>query len=208
MSALGIILGLGLPVKPLSEANQDWSRRGLGCSDNSCLAAALASKFDYTNTYYHRFPHFDITEVPAELKGAVEFLSCSDVLEHIPPPIQPALDGLAAVLAPGGFALLSVPVGDARHTREFYPGLRTYEVVGDVLAWTDDEGKRHTDISPEFHGGQGQTVAFRKWGELDLITSLEGVGFSVTHPPSRPELGVPDLANSGTFIARLSPQLL
>jgi SAM-dependent methyltransferase len=206
MTALGLLLGLRLPLKPLLDAKQDWSRRGLGCSDNAVLAATLASKFDYTNTYYHRFPRFDLTDAPSELRGALEFISCSDVLEHIPPPIEPALSGLVEVLRPGGFAFISVPVGDVSRTREYYPGLRTWKVVDNSVVWTDMEGAQHIDKSPEFHGGQGQTLAFRRWGERDLIGSLKTAGFSLVWStlPDHPELGVPKIHRSGAFIARLA----
>ena len=203
---MGVLLGLGLPLKPLVEATQDWSRRGLGCSDNACLAAALASRFDYTNTYFHRFPRLDLRDIPEELLGAVEFVSCSDVLEHIPPPVQPALIGLADILKPGGFAVISVPVADAGDTREYYPRMRTWDVVDGSVVWTDEDGIGHTDNSPEFHGGPGQTLAFRAWGELSMLSSLEASGFALIPLPDCPELGVPQINSSGVFLARLSVQ--
>src|ERR671920_232065 len=51
------------------------SLRGLGLSDDACVADALASGFDYTNTYDHMAPQLDIADAPAHLHGTCDFLS-------------------------------------------------------------------------------------------------------------------------------------
>lgn len=101
--ALGLVIlkGLGLPIVPLSSLAPDLSRRGLGISDAFPLAAILGGRFDYTNSWYHRFPKVDLTSVPAELRAEFEFVVCSEVLEHVPPPVQTAMRGIAELLRPG-----------------------------------------------------------------------------------------------------------
>ena len=66
--------------------------RGLGMSDKECYNGLLAEKFDYTNTFYDREPRLDFTESHPELAGQYDFILSADVLEHIAPPVQRALE--------------------------------------------------------------------------------------------------------------------
>jgi len=194
------------PPVPLPGLAADWSRRGVGLSDVPPLVPALTSKLAFTNTYYHQFPHLDITQPPEDLIGQLEFIVCSDVLEHVPPPLELALAGLLACLQPGGFAVITVPVA-GETTNERYPGLVDFEVVaessGQVVRWTDADGIRHSDTAAEMHGGSGLTLAFRLFSARDIEARLLAAGFaSVWEPPPMPELGVPEIANPGIFLAR------
>lgn len=90
--------------------NSDMSRVGLGISDDWRLARALSPLFAYTNSFLHQFPVVDICSPPQEAIGKFEFISCSDVLEHTPPPRIAALVGLYQMLKPTGFAVISVPL--------------------------------------------------------------------------------------------------
>ena len=200
-------VGLGQPLAASPELGPDWSRRGVGLSDGPPLAPALASRLLYTNTYYQEYPQLDITRPPAILIGQLEFIICSDVLEHVPPPLEPALEGLYACLRPGGIAVVTVPVGPGT-THEYYPGLVEFELAagesgGHVLDWIDTAGARHTDTTPEIHGGGGLTLAFRLLAARDIEARLRTAGFaSVSEPPPMPELGVPKIAYPGVFLAR------
>ena len=70
------------------------------------------------------------------------------------------------------------------------------------MTWTDASGQTHVDNDPEFHGGGGQTLAFRLWATGDFCTRVIAAGFkSIAEITSNEELGVPALENSGTFIA-------
>lgn len=183
---LTVMEGLGYPHDVMAyDLRSDWSRIGLGISDDFLLARRLSQLFFYTNSFYHQFPRVDITNPPAETLGRFEFIVCSDVLEHVPPPVDVALVGLLQMLKPGGFAVLSVPCQESSDTLEYYPELSTFEFAGEVLHWTDSHGQTHTDNHPEMHGGAGQTLAFRHWARQDLINRLLRAGFSVAYSPLR-----------------------
>jgi SAM-dependent methyltransferase len=199
--------GLHIPPQPITDLPRDWSRRGVGLSDAPPLSPALASRFFYTNTFYHQYPHLDITNPPPELDGELDFIVCSDVLEHIPYLlIEPALAGLLRCLRPRGVAVITVPVAGER-TYEYYPGLTEFELVEQesrppVVNWTDTAGVRHTDTSPDMHDGGGLTLTFRLWGPKDVEARLLSAGFEpVWQPWPAPDLGIPMIADPGIFIA-------
>ena len=158
--------------------NSDMSRVGLGISDDWRLARALSPLFAYTNSFLHQFPVVDICSPPQEAIGQFEFISCSDVLEHTPPPRNAALMGLYQMLKPTGFAVISVPLIRGLQFAEFYPELITWKTENDFVHWVDQDGHEHIDQHPEFHGGEGLTLAFRQWTEEKLIEELKAVGFS------------------------------
>jgi hypothetical protein len=205
--ALLVLRGLDIPLTPLRLGDQDFSRSGLGISDNVFLAAALAGRFDYVNSYLHRFPRLDISEVPPDLGGAFEFVVCSDVLEHVPPPVEPALQGLASLVRPGGFVVASVPCTRGE-TVEHYPDLDSYDIVGETVVWTGKDGREHCDPHPEFHGGQGRTLAFRLWNVDDFHARLDQVGLVAElqgEAVDAPEYGVPALPDAGLALLRRVP---
>ena len=204
-TALGLLVGIGAQQAPFPEIEPNWFLRGVGTSDHRALAAALSSKFDYTNSYYHRFPRLDLLNISEDQRHQFGFVICSDVLEHVPPPADRALTGIADLLDDHGFAILSVPCGGkTAPTDEFYPGLASWTEFEDRVEWVDTNGNQHTDFEPEFHGGGGQTLAFRLWGMEDFCSRLIASGFNaVSEIPTNPELGVPKIDGSGMFIARI-----
>lgn len=206
-TVLALLQGLRIDPRPLPDVGADWSRRGVGCSDHPALASRLPSRFLYTNTHLEKYPFLDVLQPPKEVLGDFEFVICSDVMEHVEPPYQRGFDGLASLLRPGGFAVVSVPLtqGDGEGTVEFYPGLRSFEVVeGPAVRWIDAEGEEHLDESPEMHGGDGLVLAFRRFVVRDVVKGLLQAGFDwATEPPVRPDLGVFAIANPGVFVARM-----
>jgi len=52
-------------------------------SDTPDLAARLAAKFDYTNTFYHQAPVFDVTQPDERDRERYDFILSSEVLEHV-----------------------------------------------------------------------------------------------------------------------------
>jgi SAM-dependent methyltransferase len=202
-TALAMLAGLQLPWKPIPDQQQDWSRRGIGLSDHAALAASLAGRFDYTNTYLHRYPRFDLLDVPDDLRGELEYIICSDVLEHVPPPLEQGVRGLAEVLRPGGAAIISVPITGDDLNREYYPGLTSWEIIEHHhVRWSDASGTVRVDESPEYHGGPGQVLAFRTWSALSMEHELLAAGFRhMVVAPTEPSLGVPLIENSGVFLA-------
>ena len=105
--------------------------------------------------------------------------------------------------------MITVPV-NGQTTNEYYPSLTDFEVItqapdGCIVNWTDAAGARHTDTAPEMHGGSGLTLAFRTFAAQDIQSRLIAAGFAkVIEPPPIPELGIPEIANSGIFLARKS----
>src|SRR5579862_7579195 len=68
--------------------------RGIGMSDAPDLAERLAQKFDYTNTFYHQAPVFDVTHPEERDFGCYDFILSSEVMEHVPPPVEHAFSTL------------------------------------------------------------------------------------------------------------------
>jgi len=51
----------------------------------------LAKKFNHLNTFYDREPRLDITSPPPDVRGMLDFIVSSDVLEHVAPPVSGAI---------------------------------------------------------------------------------------------------------------------
>ena len=201
---LATITGLGYEPMPLSRIKSDWSRVGLGISDDINVASRLSSKFFYNNTYFDTFPNLDIRKVPEIAKDRFEFVNCSDVLEHIDTELDLAVRGLRNLLHRNGFAVISVPISaDVGHL-EFYPDLRSFSINDDVVGWNDKNNISHEDINPEFHGGRGQNLAFRRFSNESIKELLTKSGFiSVSQSPAAPDLGIPNILFPGVYTARI-----
>jgi len=202
-TAVGLLHARQAPLRPLRDLAPNWGSRGIGCSDDPVLAAAFSAQFDYLNTYLHRAPKVDLCEPPAALRGQLDFIVCSDVLEHVPPVPERALAGMVSLLGLAGVAVLSVPMSMQGATREFYPGMVSYSTRPDrSIDWVDHAGNQHHDPNPEYHGGAGRTLAFRLWSRMGIEESLRSVGFTeVVDSPSAHHLGVPELRGHGMLLA-------
>jgi len=182
----GVLLGLGYPGNiDINEINTDLSRTGLGIGDDWKLARMLSQKFAYTNSHLDKFPKVDLLSPPQSCIEYFEFVTCSDVLEHTPPPRQKAISGLFQVLRPGGFAVISVPIKSNSSYREYYPDAVFWEISEKAVRWRDSHGLTFIDEEPEFHGGEGLTLTFRQWSKKQLEDDLILAGFSqVEHLPN------------------------
>lgn len=206
-TVLALMYGLAHEPRPISDLPEDWSRRGVGCSDHFATASRLPTRLSYTNTYHQRFPKIDILDPPEDLlRDGVEFVICSNVMEHVEPPHAYGYAGLYAMLRPGGFAVVSLPVFDQPATVEHYPGMTSYELLdGPVVRWVDAHGDQHIDADPEMHEGEGLVLAFRRFAPADEQNALYAAGFtSVWEVPPHPELGVFSLPypGAGVYLAR------
>jgi len=198
---LGVLQSLSYSNTALRNVREDWSIRGLGTSDDIKIAKQLVNKFDYVNTYYHKGPKLDLTDVDPQWRECAQFVICSDVLEHVPPPTHFAIEGLYSVVASGGAAIISIPYTTADTTIEFYPKLERDEVQGNQVIWHDSNGVQHFDDNPEFHGGAGQTLAFRVWSLAKFEEALLRAGFSsVERLKFNKSLGVPPLASGDAIL--------
>ena len=201
-TVVAVLHGLASMSGPLPERSHDHSISGLGISDDLLVAATLSRAFNYVNTDLRRFPRLDLNDT-SHIVDKFNFVTCSEVLEHVLPPVDEAIRNLSSLLCPGGFAVVSVPVND-NEFREHYPNIVSWQRDGDSILWIDREGTERRDTAPCFHGGTGDTLELRVWSDGSFQESLIRAGFrSVEAAPVVPSLGVPRVPRMGVYIARL-----
>ena len=158
------------------------SIRGLGISDSEIYSGRLATRFSYTNTFHDREPSFDLTQPGEEEFGKYDFVICSDVLEHIPYPVESGFRTLARLLAPHGVLILTAPYTLESATEEHFPGLRRTALVEidgrSVLVSRSADGRYEVFDDLVFHGGQGATLERRVFSEADLRAGLAAAGLT------------------------------
>jgi SAM-dependent methyltransferase len=165
----------------LSELHENKSIRGIGMTDWDGYAEALTKKLGYLNTYYHQEPKLDITNPPSDIAG-LDFILSSDVMEHVPPPIQRGFDNLAKLLKAGGVLILTVPFSCDATTKEHFPDLYEYEIKsgpnGRRLLNTTRLGEKQVFENLVFHGGDGSTLEMRLFCRDALVAHLQQAGFA------------------------------
>jgi SAM-dependent methyltransferase len=182
---------LPLPRFPVMKAI-----RGLGMSDKECYNGRLAEKFDYTNTFYDREPRLDFTEAHPELAGQYDFILSADVLEHVAPLAERALQEAHRMLKPQGFLGITVYCNPQDRLREHFPGLHEFRVVplGDSSVLINRRADGHLEIRDDlvFHGGSGATLEMREYGASALRAQLLAAGFREVEflTGNVPELGI------------------
>ncbi len=186
--------------------------RGLGLSDQPRYASILAEKFDYTNTFYDREPRFDISESHPKLTGTYDFILLADVLEHIAPPVECALEEACRLLKPHGFLGITVYCNPGDQMREHFPELNEYRIVrlGDeqVLVNRRTDGSLEVRDDLVFHGGSGATLEMREFGITAIENKLLNAGFREVFflTENLPQIGVLfDHDVSQPLIARKEP---
>ena len=189
--------------------------RGLGLTDQTSYAQILAEKFDYTNTYYDREPRFDLAQPHPALAGSYDFILMADVLEHIAPPIECALQEACRLLKPRGFLGITVYCNSADQMREHFPELNEYRIVqvgeAQILVNRKRDGSLELRDDLIFHGGSGATLEMREFGITALEGKLLSTGFREVFFFSEnvPEIGVIfDHDVSQPLIARKEPFVL
>ncbi len=123
--------------------------RGVGLSDWFGYSKGLSKKFDYTNTFYHKKPQLDITDINPSMKGTLDFLVSSDVFEHVAPPVPRMFHNAAALLKANGILILTVPYITTGPTQEHFPELHDYQLVkqgGKVYPEEYDPGWARADL--------------------------------------------------------------
>lgn len=149
----------------------------------------------YQNYHYHQEPRLDITKVPSSLHATADIISCSEVLEHVAPPVNLAFNGLRNLLKSDGMLIVSVPHTDAlgEHV-EHFPVMRSFEIQQGSEVYLSGElmdGRKVIFKNLTFHGGVGSTLEFRIFSQNSLLKELECAGFtSVTIHGNSKILGV------------------
>jgi SAM-dependent methyltransferase len=172
------LFGESLPLGRLPERPE---LAGVGFSDWEPFAEGLAARLGHRNTYLHREPVLDLTSLPAELAGTMDYVVCSEVLEHVAPPVERAVRACFELLKPGGLLVLTVPYTFEAETMEHYPRLSDYAVVelgGErVLVNRTRSGEFELHPDPIFHGGDGETLEMRLFALEPLLGLLRAAGF-------------------------------
>jgi SAM-dependent methyltransferase len=119
------LLSLALYGKSL--ATSDWPRvekTRFGISDLPVFENHLSRGFSYTNSQYDQqeYPNalfLDILNAAPELIVTADIVTCSDVLEHVPPPVQRAFHCLFSLLKPGGTLIFTCRMASRRRWNTF-----------------------------------------------------------------------------------------
>jgi SAM-dependent methyltransferase len=172
---------LGVPMT-LVEFPVLKSIRGIGMSDFPELAEKLAQKLDYTNTFYHQAPRFDVTQPDAIDFGRYDFILSTEVMEHVPRPVEDAFSNLFRLLKPDGLLVMTTPYTLGGKTKEHFPDLNDFALASlrekTVLVNRRRDGSIEVFENLVFHGGPGSTVEMRVFTEESLRENLLGAGFS------------------------------
>jgi len=155
---------------------------GKGMSDWEGYAKPLSKKLGYINTYYHKTPKLDITNISAQDEQSVDFLVSTDVFEHVAPPASIAFENARKMLKPGGALVFSVPYVLQGETREHFPNLHEFKLeMRDgkrILVNRTRDGRIEEFSDLVFHGGEGETIEMREFSESGLLKDLQQAGFN------------------------------
>ncbi|VVB63913.1 Methyltransferase domain protein [uncultured archaeon] len=167
---------------PLPDFPHKPNIKGIGLSDWEGFAKPLSLKIGYTNTYYHQEPKLDISNINENYKGKYDFIICSDVFEHVLPPVSIAFKNCYNILKKNGLLIFSVPYNLEKETKEHFPNLYKFEI-------SERQGKKYLNnitrdgIEEEydnliFHGGDGATLEMRMFSENPLMREIYQAGFN------------------------------
>lgn len=181
---------------PISDFKENKQIHGKGMSDWDGYAKPLAEKLSYINTYYHKEPRLDITQISKKDEASVDFLISTDVFEHVNPPVSKAFDNARAMLKNNGAFIFSVPYVTTGKTVEHFPSLHEYRIENrenkKILLNTTVDGRIEVFEDLIFHGGEGETLETRVFSLPDLLDDLARAGFADVKVMSEPcfEYGV------------------
>lgn len=165
---------LTLPDFPVSR-----KVKGIGMTDWEGYAVGLAEKFDYQNTFQSQQPKLDITNPKPEFVGAFDFVICSDVFEHVVPPVSLAFANARKLLKPQGVLIFSVPYTKEAETAEHFPELFDYQLQKrdkrDILENITRDGQTQVFDNLVFHGGNA--LEMRVFSESSLLKEFQEAGF-------------------------------
>jgi len=170
---------------PLKEFPDNKNIKGIGMSDFEPYARILSKKLNYTNTYYHQEPRFDVTKISSELFNSLDFIISSEVFEHIAPPVSDAFDNVYKVLKKNGSFFFTVPFTLEDETIELFPDLHNYHIYNDQhgckMVNEKSNGEKETFDNLIFHGGPGATLEIRIFSRNGVVQELNKAGFTNIH---------------------------
>jgi SAM-dependent methyltransferase len=166
---------------PIDEFPKEPRYKGIGTSDWNGYASRLAKRLDYTNTYYHKAPQVDITAPDPSMNGTLDFVTSTDVFEHIVPPVGIAFEAVRRLLKPTGVFAFSVPYKLDGKTTEHFPDMHEWDIdrsgAKPVLHNQAKDGTKQVFDDLVFHGGEGATLEMRVFSLESLIEHAKAAGF-------------------------------
>ena len=173
------------------------SLRGLGISDKPEYSQKLENKFDYRNTFHDRPPQFDLMSPVGNEAAQYDFVIASDVLEHVPPPVETAFQNAYKLVKSGGVIIMSVPYSvEDTSTSEHFPELNSFSITTaggrPVLVNRTAEGQVQTFENLVFHFAATPSLEMREFSEQGLKKLLAGAGFEEIrwHGDEYPPFGI------------------
>lgn len=203
----------------ISQSRRQTARhemRVLGLSDAPLIEKFFLGleKVRYLNTFVDEAPVLDIVQPPKSFLSSADVVVSSDVLEHVPFPVNQALVGKFKILKPGGWLLLTVPYSVKGPSVEHYPWMVDYETViakPDLVRviGIDRSGSKMEISDPVFHGGPGKTLEMRQLTLEVILDELKRAGFIDVRvlDEEQPTLGIIPTACQGVFIAKKPKQV-
>jgi hypothetical protein len=134
---------------------------GLGLTDPEPIAAGLARRLTYLNTYLTNEPRLNIRFDPSPL-GELDFLIASEVFEHVEPPVIEAFHNSARLLKDSGVLLLTTPWVWDGDPAAAIPELFDWKLDREEKSWVienrkpDGQVERFADMS--FDGTPGASL--------------------------------------------------
>ena len=155
--------------------------RGIGLTGSELYSHSLERIFNYQNTYYHKEPKLDITDIREYNRDSNDFIIASDVFEHVRPPVSIPFKNLFELLKPNGICVLSVPLGEGKETIEHFPELYNFQIIKQgkktILHNKSKEGRDQYFENLRFHGGDGSTLEMRIFSKKFLIEAAQASSF-------------------------------
>ena len=167
----------------LKDFPENKNIKGVGMSDWDGYANPLASKLDYTNTYFHQEPMLDVTDISKDEFETLNFIISSDVYEHVLYPVSRAFENTKNLLKNDGVFVFTVPyTKEGDETVEHFGELNDFEITKQngtyVLKDIDKSGNEKIYNNLVFHGGPGTTLEMRVFCEKSMLNELKSAGFS------------------------------
>jgi SAM-dependent methyltransferase len=156
-------------------------KKVLDFSGSEIYGNYLSRKCEYLNTFYHAPPFLDICG-DVEDRGQFDVVICSDVFEHILPPLDKPFSNLRKLTKSDGVLVFSVPTLEGDETYEHFPEINDFKIVEIKGRYFLLNANKNGDVKIHqnlvFHGGPGQVLEMRMFSHTDVERRLKAAGFS------------------------------